>query len=68
MVVIEVKEKDLDKVFEILSDNGRFSGLPNNRFRIDEHADEVLKTIAEADIIVEVIDEIDKEKESEKEE
>lgn len=56
MVVIEVEEKDLDAVFEILSNNGRFTGLENNRFRIDENSENVLKKIEEADIKVKIID------------
>ena len=55
MVTIEVNEKDLDKVFEILSNNGRFIGLPNNRFRIDENEEEVLKKIKEEGIEVKKI-------------
>ena len=56
MVLIEVEKKDLDKVFEILSKNGRFIGLSNNRFRIHEHGNEVLKKLQEAEIKVKVID------------
>lgn len=55
MTVIEVREEDLDRVFEILSNNGRFTGLPNRRFRIDEHAPEVLKKIRKAGIAVKVL-------------
>ena len=54
-VIIEVKENDMDKVFEILSRNGRFTGLSANRFRIDEHVDEVLNKIKEAGIVVKII-------------
>jgi len=57
MAIIEVEEKDLDGVFEILSGNGRFTGLPNNRFRIDEHENEVLKKIKEKGIKVKIINE-----------
>lgn len=53
-VVIKVEEKDMDKVFEILSGNGRFAGLPDNKFRIDEHASKVLKEIEAAGIKVKV--------------
>ena len=56
MTVIEVREEDLDRVFEILSNNGRFTGLPNRRFRIDEHAAEVLREIRKAGISVKLID------------
>jgi aminoglycoside/choline kinase family phosphotransferase len=56
MVVIEVQEKDLDAVFEILSNNGRFTGLENNKFRIDEHSADVLKKIKEEGIEVKLID------------
>ena len=65
MVVIEVEENDLDAVFEILSSNGKFVGLPDNRFRIDENAEETLKTISDAGIKVKVIN---KEEESKAEE
>lgn len=57
MTIIEVDEKDLDKVFEILSSNGRFAGLPNNRFRIDDHAEDILKKIEQEGIKVKRIDE-----------
>ena len=57
MVLIEVDEKDISKVFEILSANGRFAGLPNNRFRIDEHGHETLEKITKAGLSVRVIDE-----------
>lgn len=57
MVVIEVKEEDLDKVFEILSNNGRFIGLSNNRFQVSERAEEVLKKIEERGIKIKIIDE-----------
>ncbi len=56
MVVIKVDEKDLDKVFGILSGNGRFMGLPDNMFRIDEHVEEVLEKIKKEGIKVEIID------------
>jgi len=56
MTVIEVDEKDLDEVFEILLNNGRFTGLPNNRFRIDEHAEAVLEKIKQAGIKVRIMD------------
>lgn len=55
MVVIEVKEEDMDKVFEILSNTGRFIGLPDNRFQISERGEDVLKKIDEAGIKVKVI-------------
>ena len=57
MVVIEVEQKDLYKVFEILATNGRFTGLSNNRFRIDEHGNEVLEKIKRAGIKVKVLNE-----------
>jgi len=56
MPVIEVDKKDLDEVFEILSRNGRFTYLPNNRFRIDEYSKEVLEKIEEAGITVRVVE------------
>jgi len=56
MVIIEVEEEDLDEVFEILSNNGRFSGLPNNRFRIDENAEETIEKIKCSGIKIRIIE------------
>jgi len=56
VIIIEVKERDLDAVFDILSSNGRFSGLPNNRFRIDENAKKTIEGIEKAGIKVKVIE------------
>ncbi len=56
MVTIQVDEKDVDKVFEILSSNGRFTGLPDNKFRIEENVDKTLETLKSAGIKYEVVD------------
>ena len=53
MVLIKVKAEDKEKVFEILSANGRFIGLSDNRFNIFENAEEVIKKIEEAGIKIE---------------
>ena len=50
MVLIQVKPEDKEKVFEILSNNGRFIGLPNNKFNILENEEEVLEKIKDAGI------------------
>ncbi|MBI4181979.1 MAG: hypothetical protein HY520_03355 [Candidatus Aenigmarchaeota archaeon] len=55
-VIIEVEDKDMAKVFEFLVGNGRFAGLPNNRFRIEEHSQEILEKIKRAGITVKIID------------
>ena len=45
MALIQVKAEDKEKVFEILSKNGRFIGLSENRFSIIENSDDVLKKL-----------------------
>ncbi len=50
MVLIKVDVKDKAKVFEILSENGRFMGLSDNRFNILENAEEVLKKLKDKNI------------------
>ncbi len=56
MVVIQVNKEDKVKVFEILSSNGRFVGLPDNKFSIIEHSEEVLKKISSKDIKYTIVD------------
>ena len=56
MVLIKVKPEEKQKVFEILSNNGRFVGLSDNRFSIQENAEEVLKKIRAAGIEPEILD------------
>lgn len=56
MVLIKVKAEEKEKVFEILSSNGRFVGLSDNRFSIQEHSEEVLKKIRDAGIEPEILD------------
>lgn len=50
MVVIQVSKADSDKVFEILSTNGRFTELSDNRFGIIDKEEDVLKRLDEAKI------------------
>ena len=50
MVLIQVMSKDKEKVFEILSDNGRFIGLSKNRFSILEHTGAVVKKLDDVGI------------------
>ena len=57
MTLIEVEEKDAEKVFEILATNGQFTGLARTLFRIDENAEHTLKKIRDAGIRVKVTDE-----------
>ena len=46
MVVIRVNnKKDTPKVFSILLKNGRFSGLSDNRFVIEENGENTVKQI-----------------------
>ena len=52
MVLIQINPKDKEKVFEILSNNGKFIGLSDNQFNIVENAEEVIKKIEEAGIEV----------------
>ncbi len=54
--MIKVKPEEKDKVFEILSGNGKFMGLSNNRFNIIENEEEVLKKLKEAGIEPEILD------------
>lgn len=42
MVLTQVKSEDKERVFGILSKNGRFIGLSENRFSILENSNEVL--------------------------
>ena len=56
MVLIKVKAEDKERVFEILSGNGKFMGLSDNRFNIIEHEEEVLKKIRDAGIEPELLD------------
>jgi len=56
MVMIQVDEKDVSKTFAILSTNGRFSGFPDNKFRIDENAEATLKKLKDAGIEYKIID------------
>lgn len=57
MTVIEVANKDMVRVFEILLSNGRFAGLPNNRFRIDEHPEQVIERMKKAGIDFKILTE-----------
>ena len=50
MVVIQVSKGDSEKVFEILSANGRFTELSDNRFGIIDNEEDVLKKLDEAKI------------------
>ncbi len=56
MVLIQVKSEDKEKVFEILSKNGRFIGLSENRFSIIENSQEVLKKLKDARIEYTILD------------
>lgn len=56
MVVIEVDEKDVAKVFEILIGNGSFTQLSINRFRIDEHAEKTIEKIKAVNIRLKILD------------
>lgn len=58
MVVIEVNEADVEKVFEILINNGRFSQLSPTQFRIDENSEQTLDKIKQADIEVQVVNNV----------
>ena len=55
MVLIQIKAEDKEKVFEILSTNGKFMGLSDNRFNIIEHEEEVLEKLKKAGIEVKVL-------------
>ena len=51
MVLIQVThKKDADRVFDILIHNGRFTGLKNDKFRIDENEDSTIRKIKKAGI------------------
>jgi hypothetical protein len=50
MVLIRVKNKDSDKVFNILLKNGRFSEFKGNKFRIDENEEKTLQKIKDKKI------------------
>lgn len=52
MVLIQVKPEDKVKTFEILSNNGRFVGLSNNRFNIIENSEKVLQELEDVGIVV----------------
>jgi hypothetical protein len=56
MVLIKVKAEEKEKVFEVLSTNGRFIGLSDNRFSIQEHSEEVLKKLRAVGIEPEILD------------
>ncbi len=55
MVLIEVKEQDVEKVFEILVNNGIFAQLSSTQFRIDENENETLKKLKGKGIVVKII-------------
>ncbi len=51
MVLIQVKrKKDVASVFEILLKNGKFTGLPNRKFIIQENSKETIKKIQNENI------------------
>jgi len=56
MVVIQVSNDDSEKVFEILSSNGRFSGLTENRFSIIDNPEKVLENLTKEGIKYKVIE------------
>ena len=54
MVLIQVKKpKDVGKVFGILIRNGKFTGLPNRKFIIQENEEKTYNAIKEQDIDIE---------------
>jgi len=55
MVLIKVKSEEKEKTFEILLGNGRFIGLPDNKFNILEHEKEVLEKLKTAGIEPEIL-------------
>lgn len=55
MVLIEVSEPDIEKVFEILVNNGRFAQLSSTQFRIDENEKQTLKKIQDKGITIQII-------------
>lgn len=56
MTVIEVDEKDVAEVFEILIGNGSFTQLSANRFRIDENAERTIEKIKAVNIRLKILD------------
>ena len=56
MVLVKVKPEEKEKVFEILSTNGKFMGLSENRFKIIEHVEKVLEKLRDAGIEPEILD------------
>ncbi len=56
MVLIQVNQKDKEKVFEILSKNGRFMGLSENRFSILEHEKDVLAKLKDSNIEYKILE------------
>ena len=50
MVIIQVKPDEKEKAFRILSENGRFIGLPDNKFSIIENVDATIKKLEAAGI------------------
>ncbi len=61
MVLIQVKKEDIEKVFEILSDNGRFIFVESDKFRIIENSQEVLEKIKKEEIEIKVLKDDEKE-------
>lgn len=55
MVQIKVKPEEKDQTFEILLTNGRFIGLSDNRFIIQENAEQTLEKIRKAGIEPEIL-------------
>lgn len=55
MAVIEIQEKDREKVLTILLENGSFSSLDKNTFVIEENAEETIKKIRAKGIVVKII-------------
>lgn len=55
MVIIQVNEKDKEKVFEILMNNGQFRGLGENRFDILENGEEIFEKLKKKGIKYKVI-------------
>ena len=56
MVLIKVKSEEKEKAFEILSTNGRFIGLSENRFSIQENGKETLQKLRDSGIEPEILD------------
>lgn len=55
MVLIKVKAEEKERVFAILSSNGKFMGLSDNRFNIIENEKEVLEKLRKAGIEPEIL-------------